>query len=52
MYSFKDEVRALGSFLTIEGEVGENLYLLISGELSVYKMLNGKSYLIGIINEK
>ena len=52
MYSFKDEVRALGSLLTIEGEAGETLFLLLAGEVSVYKTLNGKSYMIGILNEK
>jgi CRP-like cAMP-binding protein len=52
MYSFKDEVRTLGSFLTVEGEVGETIYMLLSGEVSVFKILEGKQYLIGILSEK
>jgi CRP-like cAMP-binding protein len=52
MYSFKDEARNHGNYLAFEGDLGEFVWLLSSGEIHVFKYICGRSFLLGVISEK
>lgn len=52
MYSFKDEARSHGNYLALEGDLGESVWLLASGEINIYKFIEGRNFLLGVISEK